>query len=188
MEAPTLQLNSSRPAEFEFDVQVQGITLQATPEVRFTLLAPVYALTFACSRVSDTKWKVCLPALEGTLTEQAYSFRVEVIADGYYFEPAAGTVAIVSNPKVAVGQNRPTAAAFIAPVQEPVPAVEVPVVPEASVTLGLLQQAEEVVAEPEPVTEAAAEPAVQPEPPTEEKAPAKKVSIFKLKKLGKVTR
>ena len=183
MEAPTLQLNSSRPAEFEFDVQVQGITLQASPEVRFALLAPAYALTFGCSRVSDTKWKVCLPVLEDQLGEASYQFRVEVIADGYYFEPAAGTVAIVTNPKVAVGQNRPTAAAFISPpVQEPEPVPEPALpVPEASVTLGLLQQVEEK----------AAEPVVEPEPvatPAEEKPAAKKVSIFKLKRLGKVTR
>ena len=190
MEAPTLQLNSSRPAEFEFDVQVQGISLEAAPQVRFAIMAPLYAFTFPCDRVSDTKWKVCLPALEGTLSEAHYPFRVEVIADGYYFEPAAGTVAIVTNPKVAVGQNRPTAAAYITPpVQEPEPvAVEVPVVPEASVTL--LQQVERVQSEPEPEVEPVAEPAARPEVPvvTEEKAPAKKVSIFKLKRLGKVTR
>jgi hypothetical protein len=178
MEAPTLQLNSSRPAEFEFDVQVQGISLEAAPQVRFAILAPLYAFTFPCDRVSDTKWKVCLPTLEGTLSEAHYPFRVEVIADGYYFEPAVGTVAIVTNPKVAVGQNRPTAAAYITPaVQEPEPP-PLPVVPEASVTL--LQQVEQAKDEPEPVAEAA--------PVVETKQPAKKRSIFKITRLGKVTR
>ncbi len=171
MEAPTLQLNCSRPAEFEFDVQVQGISLEAAPTVRFTIIASAYALTFVCSRVSDTKWKVNLPVLEDQLCEAAYGFRVEVIADGYYFEPAVGTVAIVANPKVAVGQHRPTAAAYIsAPVQEPELA---PVVPEASVTL--LQQVDKVEPRPEQV-----------EPVTEQARPKK--SIFKVTRLGKVTR
>lgn len=222
MEAPALQLNCAHPAEFEFDVQVQGLNPAAQPIVRFVITLPLYSLCFTCSPVAATKWKVTIPVLEGVFTDISYPFAVEVIADGYHFQPAAGTIVVVHNPKVAVGQNRPTAAVAVtqAPAPEPVPEP----VPEApSVTATLVQQVENVqqeTVEPEQpelpvVTEAeleetalamAAEPEtplavervvvaapvpapVVQEAPVTPAAPAKpKLSIFKLKKLGQVTR
>lgn len=227
MEAPALQLNPAHPAEFEFDVQVQGLNPAAVPIVRFVITLPLYSLCFTCSAVSATKWKVTIPVLEGVFTDVSYPFAVEVIADGYHFQPAAGTIVVVTHPKVAVGQNRPTAA--VAVTQAPPPELtqaepaELTPVPEApSVTTSLLQQVQqeavteepkldveqmlatfdetkhggEVLPELAPIIET---PAVEPATPAVERvapvveqapaAPAKpKLSIFKLKKLGQVTR
>lgn len=209
MEAPALQLNCSHPAEFEFDVQVQGLNPDVVPDVRFIISLPLYSLCFACFRLAPTKWKAMIPALPDVFTEVSYPFAVEVIADGYHFQPAAGTIVVISNPKVAVGQRRPTAAASAvtpAPAPEPVPEP----VPEApSVTATLIQQVQqETPAEPTlpVVTEAEIEEAalawaeevdeplpvervVVAAPAVAEEVPVKpKLSIFKLKKLGQVTR
>lgn len=210
MEAPALQLNCAHPAEFEFDVQVQGLNPAAQPIVRFVITLPLYSLCFTCSPVAATKWKVTIPVLEGVFTDISYPFAVEVIADGYHFQPAAGTVVVVHNPKVAVGQNRPTAAVAVtqAPMPEPVPEpVQVPEAPVVTATL--LQQVQQEAVVEEPVVEAPVVEAVEPEPvveapvieepvpaPAVERvvqeapaAPAKpKLSIFKLKRLGQVTR
>lgn len=215
MEAPALQLNCSHPAEFEFDVQVQGLNPAVIPDVRFVISLPLYSLCFVCTRLaSPTKWKAMIPVLEGVFTEVSYPFIVEVVTDGYYFRPAEGTIVVISNPKVAVGQTRPTAAVTLEPtadvnVAEPEPRVET--APTVAITATLLQQVQqEAVTEPLPVVteaemdeailaavdEPEAPPAVErahvtvdQEPPAVQEAPAKpKMSIFKLKKLGQVTR
>ena len=235
MDAPALQLNSSHPAEFEFDVQVQGLNPAAVPDVRFVISLPLFALCFACSRLSPTKWKVTIPVLEGVFTEVSYPFAVEVIADGYHFQPAAGTIVVISNPKVAVGQTRPTAAVTVEPskaaeaaaaltpaladLQDRLAKVDAEPQAESAPTAvavftpaTLLQQVQqEVTPDPLPVVtesellaaalEAADEPdvplawervepapAVEPAPVVEEAPTKPKLSIFKLKKLGQVTR
>jgi len=189
MDHPTLQLNCSRPAEFEFDVQLQGLSSPAAPTVRFTIVTQHCVACFPCTAVSDSKWRALIPALDtvfADLTEISYPFRVEVIVDGYYFEPAQGTISVIANPKVAVGQNRPTAQATIMTPSAP----ESPVTAEApQVKLALLQKVAEPVTEP--VVEQSPAPAAEPpsKPVLERAPPVKpKRSIFKIKKLETFTR
>lgn len=72
-----------------------------------------YDHSFRCTKSADEKhgWSVKLPSLTHIDGDQA-SFRVEVIVDGYYFEPAQGEIAFIRQPDIKIGTkkkaNRPT--------------------------------------------------------------------------------
>lgn len=82
------------------------------PVVRFAMSGcDDYDCMFACKHVDGNKWSVSLPALTH-FTKTSVPFRVEVIIDGYYFEPASGTVQMMTDPSVKVSSksSKPTVA------------------------------------------------------------------------------
>jgi ribosomal protein S12 len=98
-----IQLNPSKPTELEFDVMIQGIGKMDVPVVRFVIVSAIedYDFSFRCIKVEGekSKWVAMMPALPGIKSESA-DFRVEVIIDDYYFEPAAGEITFISTPEV----------------------------------------------------------------------------------------
>lgn len=100
MTNPTIKINPSKACELEFDVTIQGIEDTTEPAVRFVLGGSQgFECTFLCTRNDDKKWVVKMPPLP-FLKDNSVKFRVEVIVDGYYFEPAAGDVFLVTDPSV----------------------------------------------------------------------------------------
>lgn len=100
-----VKLNSSKDTEFEFEVTIQGVSPDSPDElaqVRFVISSEKYSLSFPCKRVPETanKWLVKFPVLDMLDKDKAFVFTIEVIVDGYFFEPATGNVAFVTDPQV----------------------------------------------------------------------------------------
>jgi hypothetical protein len=100
MSNPTIKINPAKPCELEFDVTIQGLEDSTTPTVRFVLGGSQgFECSFPCDQNDDSKWVAKMPALP-FLKDNSVKFRVEVIVDGYYFEPAMGVAYLVTDPSV----------------------------------------------------------------------------------------
>jgi hypothetical protein len=100
MSEPTIKINPAKACEIEFEVSVQGSEVSEPPIVRFVMSGcDEYLCTFECVKVEGVKWSVKIPPLSH-FTKTTVPFHVEVIVDGYYFEPAEGTVQLITNPSV----------------------------------------------------------------------------------------
>lgn len=104
----TIKINNTRPTDLEFDVAIHGLNEQTLPnaDVRFVVANAdgKYNLSVKCMKAEGiNKWLAKIPALN--LAGANQSFRVEVIVDGYYFEPAAGGLILISEPKVGMMEN-----------------------------------------------------------------------------------
>lgn len=89
---------NQRDTELEFDINIQGAN-KKEPIVRFVIEGKPTNFGFQCRQGDEDKWLVDVPAIS-QLKDKAYPFRLEVIVDGYYFEPFRGTVDIVAEPDV----------------------------------------------------------------------------------------
>lgn len=100
MSEPTIKINPAKASDIEFEVSVQGSEVSEPPIVRFVMNGcDEYLCTFECTKVDGAKWSAKIPPLTH-FTKTTVPFHVEVIVDGYYFEPAEGTVQLVTNPSV----------------------------------------------------------------------------------------
>lgn len=107
MVATTIKINNTKETALEFDVAIQGLNEATLPksDVRFVVTNAdgKYNLSVKCAKMEGNKWLAKIPALNLSAPNQ--NFRVEVIVDGYYFEPAAGTLVLISEPKVGMVEN-----------------------------------------------------------------------------------
>lgn len=95
----TIKINPNKACELEFDVTIQGLEDSTVPTVRFVLGGSQgFECSFPCT-TNDDKWIAKMPPMP-FLKDNSVKFRVEVIVDGYYFEPAIGVVYLVSDPSV----------------------------------------------------------------------------------------
>lgn len=98
----SLKINPAKSSDIQFDVTIQGLD-SSLPEVRFVITSESDGCnhSFRCVKVKGekTKWMATLPKLEW-IGEDQCNFHLEVIVDGYYFEPAHGKVVLLSNPDV----------------------------------------------------------------------------------------
>jgi len=102
-----IRVNSARETELEFEVNIQGISVEEpenAAQVRF-VITDVHKgdLSFKCERRADssTKWYVKLAPLSFlSQSSNAHAFRIEVVIDGYYFEPATGNLIVLKDPEV----------------------------------------------------------------------------------------
>lgn len=101
----TITINPARESELEFEVAMTGIDDYHLPTVRFvaTSEAEECDYSFRCRKVEGQKhrWKAMIPALKN-VNESTMNFRVEVIIDGYFFEPATGTLLLINVPEAQV--------------------------------------------------------------------------------------
>lgn len=121
MSEPTIKLNPSKPCELEFEVSVQGTDASEPPVVRFVMNGcDEYMCVFECNNLEGNKWQAKLPTLEH-FTRTTVPFFVEVIVDGYYFQPAEGTVHLMTDPQVMFSKTasaKPTVATSFTVKQE----------------------------------------------------------------------
>jgi hypothetical protein len=103
MSESSIKINPAKNSELEFDVIIQGMDDINIPIVKFVISsqADLCDYAFRCKRVDGekNKWVAKLPALLH-IKESSLKFHVEVIIDGYYFEPAQGDVLLVTDPTV----------------------------------------------------------------------------------------
>lgn len=96
----TISINPSKPTEHEFEVTIQGIDHSIIPVVRFVIIsdsADKCDESYRCNKVTGekNKWVANLPALTH-ITTPTSKFRIEVIVDDYYFEPAQGEIKFIA--------------------------------------------------------------------------------------------
>lgn len=96
-----ININIAKEAKLEFEVHIQG-TDDDDMSVRMILKdADVGCdLSFACNHVEDSTWTVTFPPLASILKQSSYPFVLEVVVDGYYFDPANGTINCMAAPTV----------------------------------------------------------------------------------------
>jgi hypothetical protein len=96
-----IQINPKKSSELEFDVVISGIDATNIPVVRFVISAGDCDYSFKCGKIEGekSKWIAKMPPLSHIKTETA-PFRVEVIIDDYYFEPAEGEITFITAPEV----------------------------------------------------------------------------------------
>lgn len=100
MNRPLLTITNEKETEFEFDLAIQGVSTQDA-KVRFVLESSSHDMAINCAR-SHNKWVARIPSVH--LDESINSFRLEVIAGGYYFCPTEGSIKIVSSPSVKIAE------------------------------------------------------------------------------------
>ena len=87
----------TRDNEQEFDLEISGSGKKAT--VRFVIEDKDVNYSFVCNNPEGDKWVANIPPMP-QLTKKAYPFRIEVIIDGYYFEPYRKTINVIAEPTV----------------------------------------------------------------------------------------
>ena len=95
----TLSITNSRENELQFDVSVEGTDVSEM-RVRFVIEADGTNYMFPCKQ-SDTpeKWIVKIPKMSH-LEVGTYDFHVEIITNGYYFDPYKGSIDVTPEPTV----------------------------------------------------------------------------------------
>jgi len=102
-----VRVNNTKDTNLEFDIAIQGLTEDATPntDVRFVVknVKDKYNVSIKCKRNENKKWVANVPALYLETKEQP--FQIEVIVDGYYFAPANGMLEVINEPKVKIKEE-----------------------------------------------------------------------------------
>lgn len=148
----TITINPTRQSDLEFEIALTGIDDAEPPSVRFvaTSLAESCDYSFSCTRVEGEKhkWKASIPKL-ANVKEDSLPFRIEVIVDGYFFQPAQGKLVLVS--AVAPKPKRMVEVTMLTttPLEEEAPVEETPdVVVENIAPAVELKEDEELISPP----------------------------------------
>lgn len=123
-----ITINPAKPSVLDFEVTIQGIDDGTIPTVRFVIADMLDNCDYAfnCKKIEGEKhgWSVKLPALPDVKVSTA-KFHVEVIIDGYYFEPAEGNMTFVAASDVSFAKKtaaRPSVTAAFVVKQDDEPA------------------------------------------------------------------
>lgn len=98
----TISIVKTRNNELEFDINITGAQ-KKVPVVRLVIENGGVNYTFDCKNLKGDKWVCAIPAMP-QLTKKSYPFRLEVIIDGYFFEPYKKTLNIIPDPIVKSGK------------------------------------------------------------------------------------
>ena len=95
----TVSITNSRETELQFDISVEGVDV-TTMEARFVIEADGVQYSFDCKQGDEAaKWVVKIPPMPH-LKHGEYDFHIEIITNGYYFNPYHGTVKVTPEPTV----------------------------------------------------------------------------------------
>ena len=97
-----ISIVKTRDNELEFDINITGAQ-KKEPVVRLIIENDKVNYTFDCTNLKGDKWVCAIPPMP-QLTKKAYPFRLEVIIDGYFFEPYRKTINIIPEPVVKSGK------------------------------------------------------------------------------------
>jgi len=98
----SISIVKTRDNELEFDINITGAQ-KKEPVVRLVIEDRKVHYSFDCTNPDGDKWLVGIPPLP-QLTRKAYPFRLEVIIDGYFFEPYRKTMSVIPEPVVKSGK------------------------------------------------------------------------------------
>jgi len=103
---------NTRENPLEFDISIQGVDDNDTT-VKFVIETNPVHFSFICHK-EDGKWVVVIPPLPH-IERVSYNFHLEIVVDGYYFEPYRGTLNVTAEPEVTAAGVHKTAP-MVAPV------------------------------------------------------------------------
>lgn len=91
-----IKINPTKPSKLDFDVTISGLD-DIKPKVRFVICDAMKGVDWAvaCTHLEDDRWSAALPVLTGVVAT-SLNFRVEVIADEYFFTPARGQITLMT--------------------------------------------------------------------------------------------
>jgi hypothetical protein len=90
-----VSINHTKENIIEFDISIEGIETKDI-SVRFIIDAKNMNIGFDAKKKKGDTWTVKIPAIT-VLEKTAYNFKIEVIADGYYFQPMDGVINVVGS-------------------------------------------------------------------------------------------
>lgn len=92
-------ITNTKKNTIQFDLSIEGLEANNV-SVRFVVeTAKDMELGFLCKQQDGDKWEVDIPEIE-ILEKTAYPYHIDVIADGYYFEPLKGTMNVVGSQQI----------------------------------------------------------------------------------------
>jgi len=95
----SVSITNSRENELQFDISVEGTDVSEM-RARFVIETDDVNYSFDCKQGDEAaKWVVKIPALP-QLKSGTYDFYVEIITNGYYFDPYKGKVDVTPEPTV----------------------------------------------------------------------------------------
>ena len=118
-----VRVNNKKDSELSFEVTIQGVSAETPDDLlrcRFVVEGPSFDISLPCQRVADTenRWSVVVPPMS-FLSGDTHGFRLEMVVDGYYFEPAAGNIIFVAEPEVNMKpDSKPKVTVTFAPTAE----------------------------------------------------------------------
>ena len=119
----TVSITNSRETELQFDISVEGVDV-TTMEARFVIEADGVKYSFECKQSDEAgKWVVRIPALPH-LKHGEYDFHIEIITNGYYFNPYHGKVNVTPEPTVSKSEVKND--------KPPVPVVKISAAPKVA--------------------------------------------------------
>lgn len=102
-----ISITNTKENFIEFDISIDGINGQSDILVHFVIETNEMNIEFKCDKKDDKTWNATIPPIP-FVERTTYPFHIEVIADGYYFEPFNGHVDIVGPVDLYVSRPRNT--------------------------------------------------------------------------------
>lgn len=90
-----VSINHTKENTLEFDITSEGVETKDI-SVRLVVKAKGMDLSFEAKKKEKDTWMVKLPKLP-MLDKTTYNMKIEVVADGYYFEPLKGKLNVVGS-------------------------------------------------------------------------------------------
>jgi len=90
-----LTIINSKENTLDFDLEIDGIDGDPA-KISFVIKTTEVDFAFKCKKVEGNLWRVVIPAMpqiENTL----YNYSIEVVIDGYYFEPTSGQINVIKS-------------------------------------------------------------------------------------------
>lgn len=89
----SITITNTKDNFVQFDVNVDGVDSNSL-SVRFVIDTSQMCLSFYAHKIKDDTWEVTVPSMP-FVERTTYPFHIEVVVDGYYFEPFKGIVNVV---------------------------------------------------------------------------------------------
>jgi len=105
-----ITITNVRKNDLDFDLSIEGIE-DANAKVRFVIKTDKVDFAFPCTR-DGAKWSVEIPEMV-QLERTMYPFCIEVVCEGYFFEPMKGQVNVVGSADIYA--STPTNTAIVPP-------------------------------------------------------------------------
>lgn len=101
----------SKPSDIEFELSIDGLD-KAGVKPKLCIITDKFHIALECKHIAGDKWKCDIPALD-FLEVGNYDFKIEVVAEGYFFTASDGKLNLAKSHDIYVKGNttkaKPTA-------------------------------------------------------------------------------
>jgi hypothetical protein len=92
--ADAVTIDNTKEQQLELEMTIQGVDATKETKLCFVIESENMYFGFKAEKGEGDNWVVNLPKLP-MLARTTYDYKVVVVSDGYYFEPASGIVTVV---------------------------------------------------------------------------------------------